>query len=502
MLSRRSRRSKPIDRVRFLVCAVSMIALAVAATIPAHARTVSQRATAAAPKPGAWIQFGAAQGLTTPALLHVAGGNDLLVWQPVSTTPHYEAVELKPAGGKASAANDVFAGKDWSSVAADPALISDNGKPLLVFSGQRALSVNDRYADGCVVGALRSPTGWKLQNWSLSQGCTFADVGFGGATRTRNGTLSAVWAGGGVMYHIGASTTIPASTPDRTISTSLGDAESVNEQTDSKSQDLYAVWYRTFSKPPSRDGVYVADVTKKGPPMKGPSSGTNDASHSVQPVAVASPSGRGGIYLAYCNNASPCNQVELWRAGAKKAVAVPKSSAPTSVALSAGPSGRLWLAWWSAKNGTVRVVRTNKAGSRFGPVETLSAPHGCAGDTNAPVVISSGPQQRLDVVLNCYDYASKKGAVHISATQSLVSLQLRATASFISHRKNRVVTYRVADAGDAVTGATVGVDGRKGRTNKKGQITFHFAKGSKTGTFRVTASIKNYLNASILLRID
>ena len=88
------------------------------------------------------------------------------------------------------------------------------------------------------------------------------------------------------------------------------------------------------------------------------------------------------------------------------------------------------------------------------------------------------------------------------ATQSLVPLQLAGTTGSINHKKGGTVTFRVADVGDAVSGATVNVDGKKGTTDKKGQVAFHFAKGAKTGVFKVVASAPNYLQASTTLKIS
>jgi hypothetical protein len=55
--------------------------------------------------------------------------------------------------------------------------------------------------------------------------------------------------------------------------------------------------------------------------------------------------------------------------------------------------------------------------------------------------------------------------------------------------------------GDAVVGAAVTVDGKKGSTDKKGQVTFQFPKGARTGSFRAVTFMNNYLNASTTLRI-
>ena len=246
----------------------------------------------------------------------------------------------------------------------------------------------------------------------------------------------------------------------------------------------------------------MADLSKGSAAVKAPDTGTALVASYPEPVAVASPTGRGGIYLAYCNNASPCSKVELWRDGAKTAVTVPKSANPRSVSLSAGPSGRLWVAWWSATNGTVNVVRTNEAGNAFGPVATYPGPAGCKSDNNASIKVSSGSQQRLDVLMTCADFAAAHVAIHVSATQSLVPLQISANTASINHKKGGAATFRVSDVGDPVAGATVTVNGKRGTTNAKGQATFHFPKGSRSGSFKVVASKSDYLNASTSLRIS
>jgi hypothetical protein len=491
-------------RPRLLSVIVPAIGLAILTTLPIQAVRGSAVAAGASPRPGAWTQLGPSQGGTTATLLHIANGNDLVVWMPpvVSSKYYYDAAELKPKGGMASPPANVFGGHDWDGVTFTPNLVSDQGQPLLVFEGGRDNIATDPYSRGCIVGDLLTPSGWQLQTWSLSANCLLDHVG---STISQTGTLTAAWPGGwvngnGIQYRIGVSSTIPATAADQQISTQVGDAGSVSAATDASNQDAYASWARFFSKPASNDGLWVANLTKNSAPLKAPDTGTNLVASYPEPVAVASPTGRGGIYAAYCNDTSPCSRVELWRYGDKKSLVVPKSSNPRSVALSAGPSGRLWIAWWSSKDGTVRVVRTNEAGTAFGTVETHAGPHGCQSDGNASIRISSGSQQRLDVVMSCTDFTSSPAGVHASATQSLVPLQIAASTVAVNHKKGGSVTYRVSDVGDAVAGATVTVAGRKGKTDNKGQVTFRFPKGSKTGTFKVVATMTDYLGASTFLR--
>jgi len=276
---------------------------------------------------------------------------------------------------------------------------------------------------------------------------------------------------------------------------------------ETRGEDVYAVWDRFFSRPASNDGVWAADISRHPTPRKMPGTGTNTVAHEPEPRAIASPTVRGGTYVASCNNANPCNRILLWHYGAKKNVNVPGSSSPTSVSLSAGPSGRLWIAWWSASTGTVGVVRTNEAGSSFGPVETHAGPRGCQSDGNGVIKVSSGSQQRADVILQCYGVISGNNYQNEAmATQSVVPLQIGALVKgSVKQKQGESVTYRVADVGDAVLGATVSLYGKgappKRVTDKKGQVTFQFAKGTKSESFRVVATMPDYLKASTALHV-
>lgn len=499
-----SRAASPFGRQVRVAIVLAAAALALSATLAVQARQVGL--PSASPKPGAWTVIGAEQGGATPAVAHVGNGNELVVWQVplASTKTHYNAAELKPNGGLAGKSTDIFGGKPWGSLTGNPSLVSENRKPLLVFEGGRTDNPTDPYGKSCIVGDLLSGGAWRLQPWSLSAGCVNPDNL--GAASTTKGVVASAWPGGwaggnGVLYRIGTSPSIPAGTPDHHISTAIGDAGRVAATTETNSQNIYAGWTRFFSKKPSSDGIWVANLSTKSAPQKAPGTGTNTVASYPEPVAMASPTVHGGIYLAYCNDASPCTKVLLWRAGAKSAKPVPQSSNPRSLAISAGPSGRLWVAWWSSTNGTVRVVRTNEAANAFGPVQTYAGPHGCKGDGNATIRISGGPEQRLDVIVSCFDYLGSPVANHALATQSIVPLQIGATTATIKQKKGGSVTYRVSDVGDAVQGATVAVDGKKGTTDKKGQITFHFSKGAKTGTFKVVASKANYRNATMSLHV-
>jgi hypothetical protein len=292
MLSRTSARS--------LTLVISTFALAVSMTVPVQAHPSHSARSTPSPKPGAWLRLGLDQGGSTATLLHLPNGNDLVVWQWVDVgqgKQHYEAVQLKPTSGKVGAPRDIFGGQDWGGLGQFPALVLQKGKPLLVFEGSKGDQNNkDVYNNGCIVGDLLTGGSWKLQPWSLSSECGQTD--HMGAAMTRNGTLSAAFAFGAIKYHIGVSPSIPASSPDQVINTPNTNPGSVGAATDTRSQHIFAAWSDSSSTPPSRDGLYVADLTRKSTPVKAPGTGTNVSAHQYEPVSIASPTGRGGIYLA------------------------------------------------------------------------------------------------------------------------------------------------------------------------------------------------------------
>ena len=356
--TRRPVRSRP-SHARALPARIGIVAVAVTLFAVAAGPAPTLSAHSKPPAPGKWTQLGLALN-AQPTLLPQGNGRALVVWtHHIGVKYRYEVAELAQFGGIAVSPKDLFAGKDWGGPSWSPVLVSDGGSPLLIFSGQAGSAAPPAYSLGCIVGELRTSSGWKLQTWSLSRGCTASNVGFGGATVTQKNTLSAAWSGAAlsgaaaVDYRLGAASAIPAATADSSAVLSSGHSAMVNEATDSRTGDVYGGWYRFFSKPASQDGVYIADFSKGSPPKKLPGSDTESVGHLVQRLAMASPVGRGGIYAAICRNTSPCGKVELWRYGSKKILGISDSSDAETITLSAGPAGRLWVAWWNSTAGRV-----------------------------------------------------------------------------------------------------------------------------------------------------
>src|SRR5579872_5245328 len=256
----------------FVLVSTAMILIFAMTTPVQGALRSSNRSSSATP--GKWTRLGVVQGGTTPTFVHLPNGNDLVVWQPqdVNGKHYYEAVQLRPTGGPILPETKIFGNHLWQSLGDFPQLLSDMGKTLLVFQGGTGIN-NDPYNDSCIVGDLLTPQGWRLQTWSLSHDCVQTD--HFGATVTQNGTLSAPFAFGGIHYQIGVSPTIPATNPDKIVATPNSNPGSTAAATETKSQHIYAAWDRSFDTPPSKDGVWTADLSVANPlAVKMPGTGT------------------------------------------------------------------------------------------------------------------------------------------------------------------------------------------------------------------------------------
>jgi hypothetical protein len=481
----------------------AMAATACAAVTGAALLTTGQAATseaaspATAPALGHLTKLGLAQ--TAPAEIWLGPGNRGWIAWSSNKNGRYQLAIMAPDGSIATAPRTIING--WSGVSFQPTLLGSGSAPLLVFSGQD--NVKGPLSDGCVVGALPQSGLWPIQAWSLSSNCVFSNVGYGDAAANVKGTLSAAWAGGlGVEYRIGTSPQIPASGTDQQIPLSSGHADAVAEANDQFGNgDFYAAFYRFFSTNKSSDGVYVKDLTTGGPVIKAPKSGTESVTYPAQPqrVAMATVSAKGGgTYVAYCSNAGTCGTFLLWKVGTSKTIAVPHTKLAVGLAMSRGPGGRLWLAWYDEQSNRVYTVRTNKKDTRFGPPASFPATP-CFADGNTHLALSAGDDGRLDVALECLANAGGKATLYV--TQAEAGLTIKASPAKITNKHAVKVTFTVTDAGDPVSGAKVALRGAARHTGSNGKVTFTFAKGTAPGTYRATALAADYVSAATSVRV-
>jgi hypothetical protein len=447
-------------------------------------KTLDSSKTVLSSTPTVWLN---SKNVATVLWLRQPGGNNF----------NYEAATISAAGKITGGLTDVFSGAHWGSLSNEPTLLGDNGQPVVVFTGLQ--STTGPYSLGCIYGARAGTSPWTLQTWSLSNNCVNP---VGSAGEGKSGALASAFPGGwvnghGVLYRVGVSPTIPATGSDQHIPLAGGDtAYKTGVVADTAGNgDFYVAWAQTFSN--AHDGYYVKDVTAGSAVRKAPLSGTNSITRLGQfaDLAIANRNTHAGVYVAYCSKTSTC-QLKLWHVGAATAMTVPSSKNAGDVAISAGPSGRLWLAWYNENTNKVSVVRTNKAASKFGPVATFATPcfeHGLIG-------LSGGSYGRLDVAMQCVAKSTLR--VEDYVTQTRVSLHVALNPSTVTNTHSSHVVVTVTDAGDAVAGATVKFGSHQATTNANGKATLTIPAGTSVGKHKVTASAPNYRSASATLTVN
>jgi hypothetical protein len=481
--------------VGFGVAVLATCVVLSAAAFSSRAAAIPAASHPSISSPGEWTPIALAPQPSTPAVWMSPAARATVLWYReigVTSTFTYDVVGLLPTGAVLGAPASIFGSSGWSSLSTNATLVSHGGSPLAIFDGIRTTSSSDPYSHGCVVGALGSTSVWSPQAWSLSASC-YNPVP--SATETKTGVLSAAWPGApGLLYRVGVSPAIPASGADSTIARPMSTVFTTGEASDTAGSDnIYVAWTQGFSTPASASAFYVKDVSTAGPVLRVPGTGPNSVNNlnAYATLAIANTNTHPGVYTLACSNAPTCS-LSLWHVGATAVLAVPRSMGAWAYELSAGPDGRLWIAWTnqSASPETISTVRTNKADTRFGPVETYKMPfcfeHPLLG-------ISGGAYGRLDIALQCVNEKALKNEEFV--TQSETGLSLTPVVTAITNTVAHKVKFFVSDAGDAVPGATVSVDGKNATTNALGTVTISFAKGTKPGTFPLTATAVNYFEA-------
>jgi hypothetical protein len=480
-----------------------------AAAVAANA-VWSPTLAAAAPPLGQWTELSAnlPQPLGgTPAVLQLPDGRAYVLWlshpkgSPLVQT--YYVDSLSPYGTVTAGPASIFGTDYWQGLSWQPTLVAAGSAPLVVFEGGRSTKKGDAYGADCVVGALGPTVPWSLQTWSLTNPCGVVPPG--GATALKGGAYSAEQVlGNHLFFMLHQEPGVPPSTKlPRSASFALPYPTTAGhsaELTDAAgSGDVFAAWSQIFAK--GGDGLYVKDLSTNGPILKAPGSGQQSAEVFFPVwgnVALASTNTHSGVFLAYCSNTPNCN-VLLWRVGAAKAMTTPAvglngpGQASSDMAISAGPGGRLWLAWETAKDESISVVRTNETETAFGPVRTYPTP--CWG--YSPLIgLGGGSWGRLDVAVQC-TVAKPKIAIKDFVTQVMVPLDVSPTSASFDNLKSHSVTFRVTDVGDPVPGATVAIPGKglKATTGPSGEATVTFPAGMAAGHYNVIITAPNYLPA-------
>lgn len=448
--------------------------------------------------PGVWTKLASTDNSSdTAGMLRTADGQLHLVWlakRASNNTLSYKTSTISLAGKLVATGSAL---SNWQGLEPDPQLVRDGSGMRLVFEGNTGSS--GCFANG-VVFTETSPNGkaWTLVTGSMDQHT--AGVGNLAATVESDGTTPVAAFASGSLFHVGVDPNCPASSPDGTNPPAPKNSQSNPAiVTDSHDGSVWVATYQTFAE----QGYWVDRILpSQAAAIEAPGSAGTALKNNqpLEPVALA-PRAGGGVFMAYCTTTSsqPCAHIDLWKVGSSNPKVVPgsKNVSGARVALTAGPNGRLWLAWYDGGKNVVHAVRTNTAGTSFGVVRTIKPPSHTDFLNSIQAQGSSG---RLDVIVN--DQLSTSGIpVDLFHSQVLAGLSLKAQPGKFSHTKATTVTFTVTDAGQAVSGSTVSCIGKKGTTGSTGKVKITYPKGTATGKHVCTASKSGYNPGKTTIRV-
>ncbi|WP_109505245.1 hypothetical protein [Nocardioides speluncae] len=436
--------------------------------------------------PGTWSRVSATTAISygDHATYRTADGVVHLVYRKPgsSSGSAYGHTAISPSG-RVIRQNTLL--NNWHTLTVAPQLVPAPGGGIrLIFQGRRVTDDAEPYGDLATYTAIAPASGasWVLQTDQIGGG----DVPTGdlAATTLSSGTPVVAWSnftiggpddGGWIKWRSGFG---PGGINHIHREVQAQNAELVRD-----GSKVWLSWYEDGGTATTR-GYFVKQLLPSAGPVKR-APGSNEHI-SASPLAARA---NGGAYLAYCygqrDPVTGCKRIALWRIG----TATPRTLAAYNVgdlALSRGPSGRLWLSWHSSDN--LVAVRTNKAATAFGPARTIKT-NGvpCCWTGHA----ANGSRSLLDGFVSTFS-----GVYH---QQVKPGLRLSATPGRWNGDRSRVVTFRVNDAGDAVSGALIKVGDRRCTTNSTGRCTIRFpqmnprrmtAKATKSGYHPATRPLR------------
>jgi hypothetical protein len=184
------------------------------------------------------------------------------------------------------------------------------------------------------------------------------------------------------------------------------------------------------------------------------------------PLVIAGRDSGAGVFAAYGANFANTTSVRLLRyGGGSVGVGKVKGLHAKVFGDATGPDGRIWVMWYGnvGLNGIIAVTRSNKAVTRFEPIQQFHFP-------DWPflyVLQGDGRLGPLDMLIN--GTAPAQPLVP-GIYYSRMLPELSATVSVHKTKSGKFkLGTKVTDAGDPVSGATVSAAGQSATTNGSGK---------------------------------
>ena len=475
-------------------------ALLTAALVPLSGASASGAGAADRPAPvlaraAGWtkVSSGSVDSLSEITVARTSDGVLHAVYaQDVATSDEYEHAAISTAGSVISRSKPVGT---WGTLVHNPKLLrSPSGGLRLVFSGLQDTNSANFYSHGYAYDTVSDAAGasWALQPRALTR-FGFAYSGYGvGATTLSNGTpVTAASLNSDTYYRVGTidttdQTTVTNAPPDGTASVGPGNYYWHTQLVNSGD----AVWMLTYVDGTSdaTEGIFAQQVyPTAGPVLKAPGSTVGGSSLNPDQTVAAVARPGGGVVVAYKTGYPTANAISVWQVGGS--VKKVKAAQVYQVALDAGPSGRMWLAWVDGSD-EVHATRSAPTGLTFGAVQDLGKP---ASSADLWRIAVDASLDQGSVLVN--DVVAK--AVSMKAVKPGLAL----VASGKLHVRDRdTVKVKVTDAGVPVKGAKVKGGGDTCTTKANGTCTLQVTP-KKTGKLAFVATDRGYGNGKDVIKV-
>jgi len=375
------RRPLSARSVLALLAALVLPVALVAGTDPGAAAHAADRG---APTPWTKISSGTVTNTTEPGLFRTPDGVLHVFYRRQHTsTADIAFTNISPTGhvGDRGAAIS-----GWAALAADPKAVTTGSGIRLAFAGIRTTDPLDPFHTGQMFDATALDAGidWFLGGALTDSGYALDSYGTGATTLASNQPVVSFPLNATITWNDGI---------DHTYT--FGDCCTYET---SLTRDGDQVWmsFAANGGTAATQGQFVKQLLPtEGPTIKAPRSSQGRYSLTpMQATALATRPG-GGTYLAYCIGYPTCSRIGLWKLGSAAPVTVPGSADARTVALSAAPNGRLWVAWRTQSR--IKAVPTSATGLTFGTVRSSKPPHR---DPTIFGVSVAGANHSADIVLN------------------------------------------------------------------------------------------------------
>lgn len=194
----------------------------------------------------------------------------------------------------------------------------------------------------------------------------------------------------------------------------------------------------------------------------------------------------GGVYVAYRKGYPTANRVNVWRVGAAEPVTVARSSKGIGEVALAAKGGKIWALWVS--DGKIFARRSSSDVKKWGKTVSTKIPSGSVGTTTLQ---ADAQGMKVDVLA----YASKTTGSGFFHTQLRPGITFSATPSRFRGRTS--VTFVTKDAGSALSGSKVTVDGKSCKTNLAGRCSITLGPYSSAKMLKAKATRRGYQPATL-----